>query len=148
MTLRPRLFLDASAWIAAAGSRTGASALVLDLCRQGLAAAVTSRLVLGEAERNVRAKLGRDALLRFYRDLATVDPEIVPTPSPAAVAAQEGIIRAKDAHVIAAALKGAIEGLLTLDRRHFLTASVLKAGLPFDVITPGDFLRHFLRGGG
>jgi len=68
-----RLFLDASVWIAAAGSPTGGSALVLELCRHGHATAVTSRLVLLEAERNIRKKLGPEALLRFYELLGGIE---------------------------------------------------------------------------
>lgn len=62
MRAAPRLFLDANIWIAAAGSRTGASALVLALCQRGHATAVSSRLILLEVERNIQAKLGPDAL--------------------------------------------------------------------------------------
>lgn len=98
MKAAPRLFLDASVLIAAAGSRTGASTLVLDVCRHGQAKAVSSRLVLLEA----------------------------------------------DAPVLAAAVKGGVEVLLTLDRRHFLSPTVLEAGLPFPIMIPGDFLRRWV----
>ena len=147
MTTRPRLFLDASVWIAAAGSRTGASALVLSLCREGVAVALASQPVLSEAERNIRKKLGREALLRFYEDLAGADPEVLEPPAATELTAQRRIISAKDAHVIAAALKGRVETLLTLDRRHFLVPSVLQAGLPFQIMTPGQFLRRIVRRG-
>ncbi len=123
-----RLFLDASVWIAAAGSRTGASALTLALCRHGHVVVVSSRLVLLEAERNIRGKLGEDALLRFYQEIA----------------AQSQIIHARDAHVLAAALKANAEVLLTLDRKHFLSPTVLRAGLPFQIMTPGDFLHRLV----
>jgi predicted nucleic acid-binding protein len=120
VTVVPRLFLDASVFIAAAGPHTGASALVLALCRHGRARAVSSRLILREAERNIQSKLGANALLRFYQEIATLDLDL------------------------AAALKGTVEVLLTLDRKHFLTARVLQAGLPFAILTPGDFLRRLV----
>ncbi len=44
MTVRPRLFFDASVFVAASGSPTGGSALVLELCRQSHATAVSSQL--------------------------------------------------------------------------------------------------------
>ncbi len=69
MKARPRVFLDASVFVAAAGSSTGGSAYVLEICGKGHAAAVSSRLVLLEAERNIGAKLGENALLRFYQQL-------------------------------------------------------------------------------
>ncbi len=34
--------------------------------------------------------------------------------------------------------------LLTLDRGHFLSPTVGKAGLPFLIMTPGDFLRRLV----
>jgi predicted nucleic acid-binding protein len=141
MRATPRLFLDASVWIAAAGSSTGASALVLALCRHGHAKAVSSRLVLLETERNVRGKLGESALLRYYREIASLDLDLVEPPTPQEIAAQSQIIDPKDAHVLAAALKGGVEVLLTLDRKHFLSPPVLQAALPFKIMTPGDFVR-------
>ena len=143
MTAAPRLFLDASVFIAATGSRTGAS--VLALCRHGHAKAVSSRLILLEAERNIGAKLGQEALLRFYQEIASLDLDLVEAPTPQEIAAQSRIIDPKDAHVLAAALKGGVEVLLTLDRKHFLSPRVLQAGLPFLTMTPGDFLRRLVR---
>ena len=103
-----------------------------------------SRLVLLEAERNIRAKLEPEGLLQFYQDLAGLDVDIVAAPAAGEIAAQARIIRAKDAHVVASAVKGAVHVLLTLDRRHFFVPSVLEAGLPFEIMTPGDFLRRLL----
>jgi len=140
----PRLFLDASVWIAAAGSATGGSAVLLELCRQGWIRVVTSRLVLLEAERNIRAKLKRKALLRFYREIADLDIEIVETPERNEIAAQSRIIHPKDAHVLAAGVKGRVDFLLTLDRKDFMTSKVLHAGLPFRIMTPGDFLQSWI----
>lgn len=145
MRVVPRLFLDASLLIAAAGSHTGASALIVALCRAGHARAVSSRPVLLEAERNIQRKLPRDALLRFYQEIASLDIELVAAPTPGEVDAQSRTIGFKGAHVLAAALKGAPDVLLTLDRKHFLAPSVLQAGLPFAIMTPGDFLRRWVQ---
>lgn len=144
MTEGPRLFLDASVLIAAAGSPTGASALVLDVCRHGQAWAASSRLVLLEAERNIRAKFGQDTLLRFYQQIAGLDLDLVEAPTPQEIADMQRIIHPKDAHVLAAAANGGVEVLLTLDRAHFLSPLVLEAGLPFQIMTPGDFLRRWV----
>lgn len=144
MRAAPRLFIDANVFIAAAGSDTGASALVLALCRHGYAKAVTSRLVLLEADRNIRGKLGEDVLLRFYQEIAGLDLDLVEAATPEEIAVQSRIIDHKDAHVLAAALKGGVEVLLTLDRKHFLSPSVLQADLPFQIMTPADFLRRLV----
>lgn len=141
----PGLFFDASVFIAAAGSPNGGSALTLALCRQGQTRAKSSRLVLMETERNIRAKLGRDALLRFYKELASLDLQLIAALAPQEIAAYCQIIDPKDAHVLAAAVKGKVDVLLTLDRKHFLSPAVLQAGLPFLIMTPGDFLRGLVK---
>jgi putative PIN family toxin of toxin-antitoxin system len=140
----PRLFLDASVWIAAAGSTTGGSAATLELCRRNKTQAVASRFVLLEAERNIRKKLGREALLRFYREIASQGVEVIEMPTSHEIAAQSRTIDPKDAHVLAAAVKGQVDFLLTLDRKDFMAPKVLHAGLPFQILTPGDFLRFWL----
>jgi predicted nucleic acid-binding protein len=142
---KPRLFLDASVLIAAVGSERGGSSLVLAICRENHAQAVSSRIVLLEAERNIRRKLGADALLRFYQQVANLDLELVSSPTPDESEAQARIINSKDAHVLAAALKGRVDVLLTLDRKHFLVRQVRAAGLPFAMMTPGDYLRSLVR---
>ena len=141
----PHLFLDASVLIAAAASKSGGSSLILEICRQGKAKAKTSHLVLLEAERNIQAKLGSDALLRFYQEIASFDMEVVKTPTEHEISSQKRFINPKDAHVLAAAVKGKVTFLLTLDRKHFLSPKVLQAGLPFQIMTPGDFLRLWVK---
>ncbi len=140
-----RLFVDANVWIAAAGSKTGGSATVLELCRRGKGQAVTSRLVLLEAERNIRTKLGRNASLRFYQEIASLDVKLVQAAVEREISAQERIIDSKDAHVLAAAIKGNVDFLLTWDRKHFMSPKVLEAKLTFRIMTPGGFLRYWLQ---
>lgn len=53
------------------------------------------------------------------------------------------IVAEKDAHVLAAALKGHVDALLTLDRKHLLTPAV-RAASPVLIQTPGDFLQQFV----
>lgn len=138
----PRLFVDASVLIAASGSSAGASALVLVLCRHGHARPVASRRVLLEAQRNIRVKLGEEALLRFYQHLGDLDLDLVEDPTPREVDAYVSITGPKDAHVLAGAVKGVVDVLLTLDRKHLLTPRVRDAGLPCAVLTPGEFLER------
>jgi len=54
-------------------------------------------------------------------------------------------ISAKDVHVLAAAVEGKAEFLLTLDRQHILAVAevVKEAGLPITILRPGDFIRHY-----
>lgn len=142
--MKPRVFLDASVFIAAAGSPTGGSALVLELCRRRTTG-VTSQLVLEESERNIARKMAREAVLRFYKEIGSIDLEISTSPTEGETAALCAIIAAKDAHVLAAALKSNVQCLLTLDRKHFFSPRVLQAGLPFQILTPGSFLTDWLK---
>jgi len=135
-----RVFLDASALIAAGPSPSGGSALVAQVCARGLAQALVTRRVLLQAERNPDAKFPPTALLEFYNLLGRLNPQIVPPPTPAEVQAATLIVPSKDAHVLAAARTGRATHLLTLDRRHFLGQAARESILPIVVCTPGEFL--------
>jgi predicted nucleic acid-binding protein len=54
-------------------------------------------------------------------------------------------VQAKDLHVLAAAVEGESEFLLTLDRRHLLVAAeaVEAAHLPIRILRPGDFIQRY-----
>jgi hypothetical protein len=97
-------------------------------------------MVLLEARRNIAEKSGEAELVRFYRQMATLDPEMAPPPPPQRLADYAQLATSKDAHVLAAALECQASYLLTLDRRHLLTPAVQSAQLPLKVLTPGDFL--------
>lgn len=138
------MFLDASVLVAAARSPSGGSALTLEVC-QGLTfrAAITSTVLL-EARVNIAAKFGEEELVRYYRQLAALRPEMVRAPLEAQIRECARLTSKKDAHVLAAALACKAGWLVTLDRKHLLTPLVLSAGLPLLAGTPGDFLRALL----
>ena len=138
---RALVFLDASVLVAASRSPSGGSSIAMEVC-QGLRfrAAITNQVII-EARINIAEKFGETELVRFYRQLAAADPEIVPPPSADRVAECIPLTTAKDAHVLAAALECRAAYLLTLDRRHLLSPEVQAAGLPIQVMTPEDFLR-------
>lgn len=142
---RTEVFIDASVLVAAAGSASGGSSLALEVCRGRMYRAVATRRVLLEAERNIRTKLHRDALLRFYRQIAALEPEILSPPSQEETERFTAIIARKDAPVLAAAVIGKTSFLLTLDRRDFMSSGVRQAQLPVAILTPGEFLAMFRR---
>jgi predicted nucleic acid-binding protein len=144
MVDKPRLFLDASTLIAAAASPDGGSSLVIELCTFGKAKALVTRLVLREAERNIKKKLSEQTLLRYYNLLGSLDPEPVPLPSGGAIQRAAELVAAKDAHVLAAAREGDATHLITLDRKHLLIDEIRQGALPIVVCTPGDYLQEFL----
>ena len=55
------------------------------------------------------------------------------------------LIDPKDLHVLAAAVVGKSQFLLTLDRRHVLAAAdaVQSANLPLVILRPGDFIQQY-----
>jgi predicted nucleic acid-binding protein len=135
-------FLDASVLVAASRSPSGGSALVMEMCRGRRFRAALSARVLLEARVNIVEKFGDAELVRFYQQVAALDPEMVPPPPPERLAQCASIVGDKDAHVLAAALECGAGYLLTLDRRHLITPTIQSAGLPVSVVTPGDFLKE------
>ena len=118
----------------------------MDVCSgQRFGGAVTA-LVMHEARLNIAEKFGEAELVRFYQQIAALDPEMVPPPPSERIAECVPLTTAKDAHVLAAALECKAEYLLTLDRRHLLTGIVLEAGLPVRLLTPGEFLNQVASG--
>ncbi len=142
-TDKRRVFLDASVLIAAAGSPSGGSALVIEVCKGQHYAAICSQRVLLEAQVNIRSKLPDEAMARFYQLLATLSPMLVRPVTAAEEARYTAWVAPKDAHVIAAAQGGA-DYLLSLDRKHLVNDHVRSAGLPFQVLTPGEFIQQIL----
>jgi len=139
--LSGRLFLDASVLVAASGSPDGGSALLLEICRTKNVPVLVTRLVLREAERNIQLKLGEPALLRFYKIIADLDPEVVSIPIDKQLAAASEVVASKDAHVLAGAQNSKATHLVTLDRKHFLGEDQRKGILPIVACTPGELLR-------
>lgn len=140
MAATPRLFLDASVLIAAAGSAEGGSALLLDICRVSKTPLLVTRLVLREAERNIQEKLDETALLRFYQLIGEIDVQVIRRASSGELKAAAEVVAVKDAHVLAGARNGKATHLITLDRKHFLQKAQRESMLPIVACTPGEFL--------
>ena len=137
-----RAFLDANIFVAAAASSEGGSSLLLETAKRGQLEVVSSRLALLEAERNIRKKLPFQALKRFHRLLQEAPLLIVPAPSTEEVRRYQSWINEKDAPILAAAVSGKANFLITLDRRDFFSEKLRGARLPFKVVTPRDFFRE------
>ena len=136
------LFFDASCLIAAAGSPTGGSGFLLSLCARKFLRGVVSQAVLLEAERNVQAKLGEDALRQYHALLRLVPLRLVAVPQLSSEAPWRTIVNGKDAHVMTAALAAGAPFLLTLDKK--LAEQVNQSGLLVQALSPGDFIRTIL----
>ena len=140
MAGKKKVFLDASIFVAAAGSASSGSSLILEVCRGLHFSAVTTRRILLEAQRNIRRKLSSEAILRFYKEIANLNPEITRPPTKERLSQYDDIIALKDRHVLASALEGKAAFLITLDQKHFQTEVIRQANLPITIMTPKEFL--------
>ena len=143
-TAKEGVFIDASVWIAAVGLAGGWFGARAGNLRGRRFYALCSQRVLQEAQTNIRAKLPVEALVRFYRLLAAAEPGIVSPVAPDEEVQYGGIIAEKDAHVVAAAVRGGAAYLVTLDRKHLANAETRRAGLPFQILLPGEFINLVL----
>ena len=139
-----RVFLDANVYFAGCVSPQGGSALVLQLARRGRIQVVASRLVLREADRNLRRKSHRRNVNAFRQFLNATELSIIPTPDDTMLAKYEAVIHPKDVPILAAAIEAKVDYLVTLDRKHFLTTAVRARAEGIKVLTPGEFLKHLL----
>jgi predicted nucleic acid-binding protein len=136
------VFFDASCLIAAAGSPTGGSGFLLSLCARGFLKAAVSQPVLLEAQNNIQAKLGEEAIQRYQNLLAVVPFSLAALPEKAELKRLGRKINKKDVHVVAAALEISAPFLLALDKG--LVLEVNKVNLGIHALSPGDFIKTIL----
>lgn len=137
-----RIFLDANVYFAGFFSRSGASRLILDLAGRGKIRLVASRLVLREADRNLRLKSDPKLVKAFHRFLNEAMIQIVPTPLDSELTVYEALTHPKDVPILAAALRAQVDFLITLDRTHLLTPRVLSHREKTKIVTPAEFIRE------
>lgn len=142
-----RVFLDANIYFAGFVSKEGASHLLFEIAGRGKIHLYSSKLVLREAEKNLRLKSTPGNLKSFHRYLQKIKIHVVPFPEDKITASYEALIHPKDLPVLGAAMTSKADYLITLDKRHFLTKALkLKLKKPA-VMTPGDFIRQiYLKG--
>ncbi len=133
-----KVFADSSVLIAGAASRTGASRAVLTMAEIGLFQLVVSEQVLEECQRNLSKKLPA-ALPIFTQLLAAINPEIQPNPPLAESIGWTGVIEAKDAPILAAAVLAKVDRLLSLNTKDFTPEVAAQSGL--NIQTPAEFVR-------
>lgn len=124
--------------------------MLAEHAKQGTLNLVTTDYVLAEAERNIREKLGNDALLAHYANIKStrlaihVEDEL--TSRLDTILAQ--VIHEKDIPIVIGAMISGADFLIRLDRKHLLNNNkkLLALGFHFQTITPGDFLqKYFVR---
>ena len=140
MFLPQRIFLDAYVLVTAANSPEGGSARLLQLATERKVKVITTRRILHEAKANIIDLLGRSLWAWFIRTIGSLSISIADSPTKAEKSAWLKITHEKDTHVLAGAIKGKAEVLISLDRRHVFKTSVQEA-FPIPIMSPGDFLQ-------
>ena len=139
-----RLFLDANVLFTAAHNPEGRAAAIVKLARRGSCALLTSPHALEEATRNLHVKYpeAAEALARLLRTV-TVATEASP---PLVTWALEQGLPLKDAPILAAAVAGRADMLVTGDRTHFgsLYGRSLRG---VEVVTPAEALGRLTKQG-
>jgi len=140
---RLRVFLDSNVIISGLFSERGAPRITLDILSLSLPVLtpVTGAYNFHEVERNLAAKLPA-ALPLFRSCLRTVGFEIVPIPERKSLAPVAGLTSEKDLPVLASALLGEADVLVTGDKRDLL--KIRKHNLPFAILSPAEFLDEYL----
>ena len=142
-----RVFLDANVYFAGFVSKEGASFLILDLARRKKLTLLASRLVLREADRNLRKKSSSATLKVFRRYLQNTKIHMIQIPDEKIFEPYAPYIHPKDLPVSAAAVESKADFFITLDKRHFLAPHVLSKVKKVKILTSADFIREvYLKG--
>lgn len=138
-----RVFLDSNVIRSGLFSDRGAPRIILDILSLELPvlAAVTGAYNISEVERNLAGKLPA-ALPVFHSCLKTIGFEIVPLPATEDISLWRGATADKDLPVLASAVLGGADVLVTEDERHLL--KIKKQPLPFRNLSPAEFLNRYL----
>lgn len=119
-----RVFLDTSCWIAACLNPAGGSARILALAQEGKIQIITTPDVLEEVRRNIEKKLPDEAMVQFQLFRRMCKPIVLPNPPEEDQQEWSTLTREKDLHVLAGAIRGEADVLVTLDRNDLLNQKV------------------------
>lgn len=140
-----RVFLDSSVIIAGLASKKGGSYEVLALAELKIVLPCICEDVVSEVFRNVQKKL--PGSVPYVYALFKKLPFIIIDPAEEDIAQAKKLINQKDASILAAAITGNVNWLLSLDK-HFLKADLMdlrgKKDI-FQICSPGEFLEKILK---
>ncbi|MFA5828958.1 MAG: PIN domain-containing protein [Candidatus Gracilibacteria bacterium] len=138
-----KLFLDANILFAATASISGGSRALFDLAQKKLISLVSSEYALHEAKINIEKKLGHEKLVDFYKLVSWLTDVYKKPLTKSELSAFQEIIVAKDIPILAGAKKLEVDFLITLDKKDFQNMKMKATKFPFQILSPGDFLRAF-----
>jgi SRSO17 transposase/predicted nucleic acid-binding protein len=136
METTTKVFVDSTVLMAACISASGASRVIVEHGQAGPFSLLASPLVLEETSRNLQKKkpAALTQLSRFHLTSSA-------NPALATIERASRIVALKDAPIIAAAVEGGAEYLVTLDQVHLLSArQAVARDFGLAVLTPGELL--------
>lgn len=140
-----RVFLDACVVYAAGRSSGCGSAKIFKESREREFTLLFTLEILSEVKRHVIEDLGEGAFTTLVSLLRKSSKELVPNPSQKEMNAFEKITVEKDLHVLAGALKGKAEVVVTLDKKHLLKEKV-KMAFPIPIMNAKEFWKAVKEG--
>jgi predicted nucleic acid-binding protein len=139
-----KIFLDSNVILSGLFSDRGAPRIILDLLSLHLPIliGVTGQYNMIEIERNIKKKM--PDILPLYKDfLPKLDLTIIPLPSLEDIKSLSGNISDKDVPVLASAITGKADFLVTGDKKDFLKPQT-KGKYPLKIVSPSEFLEIVL----
>src|SRR3989344_4037047 len=129
-------FIDASVILAALGSKSGGSSQILKLIRKNKLDGITSQAIVEEVSRNTyKIKIVESEVSRL---ISISSLKVIPAPTSEEVEKYLDVTAAKDAHVVASAIKSKANVVITLDKKHLLSKKIKGLG----ILTPVEFLKN------
>ena len=138
---RLKFFIDSNVILSSLISSEGSPRLLIDIATSNLSFIefMTGKYNLMKVEKNINKKFA--PLLPLYKEyLNKLQFTIIPLPNKEEVAIYNDLIHPKDAPVLASAIKGKANYLVTGDKKDFKTEKLLKANLPVKIVNPAEAL--------
>jgi predicted nucleic acid-binding protein len=133
-----KTFLDSSVIIAGLASKTGGSHKILLMAEHQIIIPLISEVVVEETLSNIKKKMPQHYSL-FYTLFQKLPFKLV-DPAKNDLKRALTLINEKDAPILAAAMTGRAEWLLSLDRHFFESELAPLAGI--NIGPPGDFIQN------
>jgi putative PIN family toxin of toxin-antitoxin system len=138
-----KVFLDTSVLLSGLNSPFGASAFILSLFKLKKLIIVVSPEVILEAEKVIETKF---PLLKIpFLDFLSSGPMITKKLKAKEIKSAYKIIDSEDAPILAGAMKGKVDFLITLDKKFLKTIKPFEKKIGFKVLTPKEFLEVLRR---
>jgi predicted nucleic acid-binding protein len=140
-----RVFLDACCLYAAGRSIDGGSAKIIRSSHDKNFTILLTMMVITEAKRKLIKHLGEETFTGLISMIRNASRELISEPSQDEMKPFERITVEKDLHVLAGAIKGNADVLVTLDRKHLLKAAV-RTAFPIPIMDTKEFWKAIKEG--